>query len=150
MIVILEVLFPRFSCFGLSFFPVESLDWTEDHSHVSPLYENLRKSVFKTKTKVCLKYELWGQILKKWFLLEGGGLLKLTFTGVNIFGALEIFNFFFLHWWFPSRMKSKIRLGKFYPRHLLISANGANMRKETFIHYMVCSSCSSDSSTSKE
>ena len=65
-------------------------NWTEDRKNydkVSPVHENLRKSTSKAKTKVRPNYDQGGQkkFLKSLFLLKGGPIQKIAYTGVNIF-----------------------------------------------------------------
>ena len=65
-------------------------DWTEDrenYDQVSPVHENLRKSTSTATTKVRPNYDQGGQkkFLKSLFLLKGGPIQKIAFTGVNKF-----------------------------------------------------------------
>ena len=65
-------------------------DWTEDrknYDQVSPVHENLRKSTSTATTKVRPNYDQGGQkkFLKSLFLLKGGPIQKIAYTGVNNF-----------------------------------------------------------------
>ena len=71
-------------------FDGENPDWTEDgknYDQLSPLHKNLRKSTSKTTTKVRPNYDQGGQkkFLKSIFLLKGGPIQKIAYTGFNNF-----------------------------------------------------------------